>query len=282
MISSRSELVAPDLTINQWYHAHMAMSIDEQTTVDSHTHNSMEAAIRGNPSFVWRAGQERRLALICRHVQLENRRVLDVGCGIGMYTSAFQRYSSHVHGIEIEPDRAVEARGRAAGVAQAVGEFLPFQDGYFDVVFSHEVLEHVDSDRLCTTEMVRVTRPGGHIVIFVPNRLYPFETHGIHWRGTYHFGNVPLVNWLPNALRNHLAPHVRAYTSRGLRRLFEGQPVRRVVHTQIYPGYDNIVARHPQLGRVIRTVTYGLEHTPLRALGLSHFLVLQVQSESGT
>ncbi|MCJ7548544.1 MAG: class I SAM-dependent methyltransferase [Anaerolineae bacterium] len=258
------------------------MSTNQQTTANTHTHNGEEAAIRGNPSFVWRAGQERRLAMVCRHVELENRRVLAVGCGIGMYTSAFQRYSSHVHGIEIELDRAVEARHRATAVAQAVGEFLPFEDSSFDVVYSHEVLEHVDNDRLCITEMVRVTRPGGHIVVFVPNRLYPFETHGIYWRGTYHFGNVPLINWLPNALRNRLAPHVRAYTSRGLRRLFEGRPVHRVIHTQIYPGYDNIVARHPQLGHVIQMVTYGLEHTPLRALGLSHFLVLKVQPESGT
>ena len=260
----------------------MAMSTNQQTTANTRTHNSEEAAIRGNPSFVWRAGQERRLAMVCRHVELENRRVLAVGCGIGMYTSAFQRYSSHVYGIEIELDRAAEARRRAAGVAQAMGEFLPFEDNSFDVVFSHEVLEHVDNDRLCTTEMLRVTRPGGHIVIFVPNRLYPFETHGIYWRGTYHFGNIPLINWLPNALRNRLAPHVRAYTSLGLHDLFEGRPVRTVAHTQIYPGYDNIVARHPQLGRVIQAVTYGLEHTPLKALGLSHFLVLQVQPESGT
>ncbi len=257
------------------------MSTDQQATMNTNARNSEETAIRGNPSFVWRAGQERRLAAVCRHVQLEDRRVLAVGCGIGMYTSAFQRYSAHVYGIEIELDRAIEARHRATGVAQAVGELLPFEDDSFDVVFSHEVLEHVDNDQRCAAEMVRVTRPGGHIVIFVPNRLYPFETHGIYWRGTYHFGNIPLVNWLPNALRSRLAPHVRAYTSRGLRRLFEGRPVRRVIHTQIYPGYDNIVARHPQLGRLIQTVTYGLEHTPLRALGLSHFLVLQVQPESG-
>ncbi|NIU60939.1 MAG: methyltransferase domain-containing protein, partial [Pseudomonas stutzeri] len=63
---------------------------------------------------------------------------------------------------------------RAAGVVQAPGERLPFPDATFDVVFSHEVLEHVADDRACVAEMVRVTRPGGRIVVFVPNRLYPF------------------------------------------------------------------------------------------------------------
>jgi len=206
---------------------------------------------------------------------LVGQRVLDVGCGIGMYTAAFLRETPHVFGVEIERERALQARERAAGVVQSPGERLPFADAAFDVVFSHEVLEHVADDRACVAEMVRVARPGGRIVVFVPNRLYPFETHGIFWRDRYRFGNVPLVNWLPDWLRNRLAPHVRAYTAGGLRRLFAGLPVRIVHHTRIFPGYDNVVARAPVLGRAVRAVTYALEHTPLRALGLSHLLVVE-------
>jgi len=235
-----------------------------------------QAALRGNPSFVWRAGQERRLALIRHYAPLEGQRVLDVGCGMGMYTLAFLRYTPHVFGVEIETDRVREARVRAKGVARSVGEALPFADNAFDVVFSHEVLEHVADDRLCAREVVRVARPGGRIVIFVPNRAYFFETHGIYWRGVYRFGNKPLVNWLPDVLRNRLAPHVRAYTGRGLRRLFADLPTRVVVHTQVYPGYDNIVGRLPRLGRYLQHITYTLERTPLRFFGLSHFLVLEV------
>jgi len=234
-----------------------------------------KAATRGHPSYVWRAGQERRFQMVLRWTSLAGRRVLDVGCGVGMYTAAFLRETPHVLGIEIEFERAMEARGRAAGVAQSPGERLPFPDSAFDVIFSHEVLEHVADDRACVVEMVRVTRPGGHIVIFVPNRLYPFETHGVFWRGRYRFGNAPLVNWLPTPLRNRLAPHVRAYTAGSLRRLFASLPVRVVHHTQVFPGYDNIVARVPALGQALRAFTYALERTPLRALGLSHFLVLE-------
>ena len=213
--------------------------------------------------------------MVRRWVTLPDRRVLDVGCGMGMYTAAFRRQTPHVFGIEIERERAIEAQERAAGVAQAIGEQLPFPDVAFDVVFSHEVLEHVTDDRACAAEMVRVARPGGRIVVFVPNRLYFYETHGVYWRGRYHFGNVPLVNWLPAPLRDRLAPHVRAYTVRGLRRLFAGLPVRIVHHTQIFPGYDNVVARAPALGRALRAVTYLLERTPLRTFGLSHLLVVE-------
>jgi len=229
----------------------------------------------GEPSYVWRAGQERRNRMVRQWATLPGRRVLDVGCGIGMYTAAFLRETPHVFGVEIERERALEARERAAGVVQSPGERLPFADAAFDVVFSHEVLEHVTDDRACVAEMVRVVRPGGRIVVFVPNRLYPFETHGIFWRDRYRFGNVPLVNWLPDRLRNRLAPHVRAYTAGGLRRLFAGLPIRIVHHTQIFPGYDNVVARAPVLGRAVRAITYALEHTPLRVLGLSHLLVVE-------
>ena len=232
-------------------------------------------ATRGEPSYVWRAGQERRFHKVRRWATLPGRRVLDVGCGVGMYTAAFLRETPHVFGVEIERERALEARERAAGVVEAPGERLPFPDAAFDVVFSHEVLEHVADDRACVAEMVRVIRPGGRIVVFVPNRLYLFETHGIFWRGQYHFGNAPLVNWLPTPLRNYLAPHVRAYTAAGLRRLFDGLPVRVVHHTQVFPGYDNIIARAPALGKGLRAVTYALERTPLRLFALSHLLVME-------
>jgi len=124
-------------------------------------------------------------------------------------------------------------------------------------------------------EAVRVLKPGGHLVIFVPNRWYPFETHGIYWRGQYHFGNIPLVNYMPNTVRARLCPHVRAYTRKDLRRLFAGLGGHIVVARTVYAGYDNIVARWPRFGHLLRSVTYTLEKTPLQTLGLSHFLVYE-------
>jgi SAM-dependent methyltransferase len=235
------------------------------------------AAVRGHPSYVWRAGQERRLQMVRRWAPLEGRRVLDVGCGVGMYTNAFLRYTSQVYGVEIEADRAQEAwrEERAHGVTVAVGEALPFPPQSFDVVFNHEVLEHVSDDAQMVAEMVRVCRPGGRVVTFCPNRWYPFETHGYYWRGRYSFGNKPLINYLPDPLRNRLAPHVRAYTGRGLQRLFADQPVRPICHGRIFAGFDNVVARWPRLGRWVRRVTYALEGTPLAVFGLSHFLVVE-------
>jgi SAM-dependent methyltransferase len=213
--------------------------------------------------------------MVRAYVPLEGARILDIGCGIGTYVKRFRAFSDEVYGVDVEPDRVEEASRSLPNISLAPGEALPFPDGFFDLVFSNEVIEHVADDRRTAVEAVRVTRPGGAIVLFAPNRLYPFETHGAYFGRRYVFGNVPLVNWLPDPLRDRLAPHVRAYTQRGLRSLFRGLPVRVVRHRVIYPGFDNISGRHRRFGAVLRRGLYAAERTPLHTFGLSHFLVLR-------
>lgn len=214
--------------------------------------------------------------MIANAVKLPGAFVLVDGCGVGAYAGQIaRRYTPHVDALDIEVERVTEARAEAPRALVAAAEFLPYPANTYDMVLSNEVLEHVRDDAAAAAEMVRVTRPGGRIVIFCPNRWYPFETHGHYWRGKYHFGNTPLINYLPDALRNKLAPHVRVYTGRGLRRLFADQPVKVITHRRIFGGYDNIMRRSPALGRVLRAVLYALESTPGQVLGLSHFLVLE-------
>jgi len=234
-----------------------------------------KAITLGHPSYVWRFGQDRRLDLIHRHGELNGKRILDVGCGLGAYVRKMSAFSDQVYGVDIDAEKVAEASRELPNIYQAPAEKLPFSDSFFDDVLLHEVLEHVEDDRTALAEALRVTRPTGRVIIFVPNRLFPFETHGFYWRGQYHFGNIPLVNYLPDPLRNRLCPHVRAYTSGGLRRLFAGLPCRPVVFTEIYPGYDNVAHRRPHLAAFLRGLTYALENTPLRAFGLSHLLVLE-------
>lgn len=234
-----------------------------------------KAAVLGVPSLVWRFGQERRLEMIRRYAPWEGRRVLVDGCGIGTYVRRLAERAAYVAGIDIDYEYVAEGARTLPNLAVAAAEALPFPGESFDVVLLHEVLEHVQDDRRTVREAWRVLTPGGRIVIFAPNRLYPFETHGFYWRGVYHFGNIPLINYLPDPLRNRLAPHVRAYTKAGLRCLFAGLQHRVIVHRQIYPGYDNIVAHRPALGRLLRMATYALESTPLQAFGLSHLLVVE-------
>jgi SAM-dependent methyltransferase len=236
-----------------------------------------KAALRGEPSYVWRAGQARRLEMIL--AAAGDRAlgvVLDDGCGVGEYLARLASRARRAHGSEYDFERAaVRRRAEQAAVVCAAGELLPYAPSSFDLILSHEVLEHVADDRAAVAAIVRVLQPGGRLVVFVPNRGYPFETHGMYWRGRYVFGNIPLVNYLPTSLRRRLAPHVRAYTSSDLTSLFEGLPLRVVSRTVIFGGYDNLIARWGSLGRVLRAVFQALERTPLRVFGLSHVWVLE-------
>lgn len=239
------------------------------------------AAQRGVPSLVWREGQDRRLEMI---LQWSGRRpdegvgrVVVAGCGVGMYVKALLPYADKVYGFEIESAHLEQAIREVpqAHLHLAACEHMPYGDDSFDLLLSHEVLEHVQDDKLSASEIARVLKPGGRAVIFAPNRMAPFETHGHYWRGKYYFGNTPLINYLPDPLRNRLAPHVRAYMAKGLRRLFIGTPVRIIHHTQVFPGWDNVVQRKPLVGKVLRSITYGMERSPLTIFGLSHLLVVE-------
>jgi SAM-dependent methyltransferase len=236
---------------------------------------SADAATLGEPSYVWRSGQERRLELIRRYVPLEDKWILDVGCGIGTYVKRFRAFTPHVYGIDVSVKRLAEST--MPNLVAAAGEALPFRDETFDVLVFNEVIEHVADDRQTIEDALRVLRAEGSIVIYAPNRLYPFETHGIFFRGRYRFGNIPLVNYLPNRFRDRFVPHARAYLAKDVRRLIAGLPIRVVVHSYVYPGFDNIVAHSPKAGKALRALLYRAERTPARAFGLSHFLVLQKQ-----
>jgi SAM-dependent methyltransferase len=239
------------------------------------THSNL-AALRGEPSYVWRAGQERRLQMLARFTRLDDAVVLEAGAGIGMYASQIgRRFRAQVECFDIELERVQEAQAETPHAVVAAVEALPYRTASFDTILSHEVLEHVVDDRAAVREMVRVLKPGGRMVIFVPNRWYPFETHGHYWRGTYRFGNTPLINYLPDPFRNRLAPHVRAYTRRSLLRLFEGCEVRLAAHLRVYGGYDNIIARLGKPARLMRDALYRFEGTPFDVFGLSHLLVME-------
>lgn len=229
----------------------------------------------GNPSFVWRFGQDRRLNLIRAYAPLEGARILDIGCGLGVYVRKFREFSDRVYGIDIDEKRLKKGAETTPGLMLAVGEHLPFRDGLFDVIVLNEVIEHVQDDAATLAEAERILAPGGRIVIYAPNRLYPFETHGIYVGSRFVFGNIPFINWLPNPLRNKLVPHARAYTKAGMRRTYGNLRSRPVVETYVYPGFDNIIARRKRLGSVLRSVLYRAERTPLRVFGLSHFVVLE-------
>ena len=247
-----------------------------ETTQPDHSQPSEKAAQRGEPSYVWRAGQERRLDLMRVHggKSLSGKVLVD-GCGVGEYLRRLGTSAAFAVGLDIEFERAREAASKGATAICAAGEALPFAGSFFDAVLSHEVIEHVQDDQQAAREMARVLKKDGTLLIFSPNRGYPFETHGVMWCGKYRFGNIPLVNYLPRKIRNKLAPHVRVYSLKDMAALFTNLPLRIQYKTVLFGAYDNLIQRFGTTGKILRQILQSLERTPLKTLGLSHFWVLR-------
>ncbi len=118
-----------------------------------------------------------RLDYIRQRAGLENRRVLDVGCGGGILAEAMAAAGAAVTGIDMAPDSLAVARlhARAAGLeidylegtAEALADERP---GEFDLVTCMELLEHVPRPSLVVDACARLVRPGGHVVFATINR----------------------------------------------------------------------------------------------------------------
>jgi SAM-dependent methyltransferase len=110
-------------------------------------------------------------------------RILDAGCGTGHYLRRMRDLGHDVVGVEpAAPMRAAARRlNPDAPILDAVISDLPFGDHSFDLVVAIEVLRylHAADIRAALEEMIRVTRPGGRVVVTAVNQfaMNPFYAY---------------------------------------------------------------------------------------------------------
>jgi SAM-dependent methyltransferase len=104
--------------------------------------------------------------------------VLDVGCGAGdvcVELAGRVGPSGRVCGVDVSEAMVAAARaaagqaGREVDLRVATAYSLPFADASFDAVRAERVFQHLDDPGRALTEMVRVTRPGGRVMVFDPD-----------------------------------------------------------------------------------------------------------------
>jgi SAM-dependent methyltransferase len=129
----------------------------------TYTHGHHESVLR---SHTWRT-VDNSAAYLAPYL-VAGARVLDVGCGPGTITAdiASRVAPGNVIGIDAAPDVLEQARAAAAGIANIDfrgGDVyaLEFDDGTFDVVHAHQVLQHLRDPVAALREMKRVCRSGG-------------------------------------------------------------------------------------------------------------------------
>src|SRR6187431_2242754 len=103
-------------------------------------------------------------------------RVVDLGCGSGVFTDVLQRRGYRCCGVDLSPKLIEVARAKFRDVEFVEGdaEQLPFADASFDGVLLSGLVHHLPDPFRCAAEVFRILRPGGRFVAFDPNRMNPF------------------------------------------------------------------------------------------------------------
>lgn len=140
------------------------------------------------------------------------RRVLDIGCGCGNLGAMLRARGHYVAGLELSPTMAAEARRRIDEVVCGDVEThsLPWDECSFDAVVCADVLEHVLDPWMATRRLSALLRPGGLLVVSVPNVQNHRVIAGL-LRGRFEYASSGLLD------RGHL----RFFTASSLGRLFD-------------------------------------------------------------
>jgi 2-polyprenyl-6-hydroxyphenyl methylase/3-demethylubiquinone-9 3-methyltransferase len=118
-----------------------------------------------------------RLQFIQQHTQLQNKTVLDVGCGAGILTESLARNGSQVTGIdasteiiEAAQEHAQQEKLNIAYYAMGIEEFMQQHEQQYDVVTCMELLEHVPDPAKLIQDCCALIKPGGQLFLSTINR----------------------------------------------------------------------------------------------------------------
>jgi SAM-dependent methyltransferase len=199
-------------------------------------------------------------------------RLLDVGCGDGVFTRELGKVFREVHGIDVQDHFLARFRETVREdprfkILNMSAAAMSFPDAFFDTIVTIETLEHVADLPRTAAEICRVLRSGGELLITVPNSWFPFENHGIRIGNWEKGGRIPLLTYWPCLHRRWAI--ARVFTVGDLDRLFVKNGLQRAGLGYAWPTFEhggNPFQRYlkPLFGLMRR-----LEASPLRMFGSS-------------
>jgi len=175
---------------------------------------------------------------LCKEHVKNNSLAFDCGCGNGFHTSVMKKYCSKVIGGDFDNrlDSKYEINFRKIGINSCGRE------NEFEVVTAFDVIEHVEDDQAFLTELVRIAKPGGEIIIGTPNRnrlsnkiislfkgkiIYPYKVG-------YHFESGGDIL------------HLREYTEKDLENL-----AKKIENAEIIKTYSSFLGLYvPKIGPI--------------------------------
>ena len=146
-------------------------------------------------------------------VPTSSRRILDVGCGFGMFGEILKNKipEAVVHGCELSPIAVSEARKKLDMVFEGVFENLEFPPACYDCLVFNDVLEHMRDPWTALEKARTLLDPNGRVVASIPN-IRHFPTM---WKLVIH------GSWDYTEKGTLDKTHLRFFTKRSIRTLFE-------------------------------------------------------------
>jgi methionine biosynthesis protein MetW len=158
----------------------------------------------------------RHMAGIINQLNPKESNILDIGCHDGTFLSLVKNKNNNFYGIEASDWGVEKSRKKGIEVQQFFFDdkaSLPYEDNFFDIVVAGEIIEHIFDTDLFLTEIRRVLKLGGKLLISTPN------VASLGRRLLLLFGASPLVELSPNEPGS--VGHIRYFTFKTLKKILE-------------------------------------------------------------
>lgn len=132
----------------------------------------------------WRAREWMLLKMIRRLPLGRQPRILDVGCGNGVFFGPLQEFG-YVEGIEVDRSLILEDCPHHDRIHTQTLDVFKRQTQPFDLALALDVAEHIEDDRAFIADLFEVLKPGGHAIITVPAFMCLWDEHdriNMHYR----------------------------------------------------------------------------------------------------
>ncbi|MCW4023429.1 MAG: methyltransferase domain-containing protein [Candidatus Bathyarchaeota archaeon] len=220
-------------------------------------------------------GVMRRFEVLMNFYSLNDKVILDLGCGVGAY-SKFAKACNADLVVGFDMNRKYLLKAKSCERINAAGQALTFKDSSFDVVLMVEVLDHLPFEEKAVKEAKRVLKRNGALLITVPNKFFPFETHGMRIMSTEIRNilgiGIPFLSWMPLLLRNKIE-RARIYTQKRLLNLLREQGLEPVIVDYMMPPLDGM--RNQRIASSLRKLLRKAEASAFRYFGC-HIIVVAV------
>lgn len=122
---------------------------------------------------------DRRIKIVFENLpkdSLKGKLLLDAGCGVGIFSEIAVKKGAKVVSMDVGKQLLMKVKQRCSSQC-TVGSItnIPFHNNFFDIVLATESLEHSNDPEKGFDELVRVTKPGGRLIVTVPNKFWKFS-----------------------------------------------------------------------------------------------------------